>query len=154
MDNLKKFKVTSLGEVTFTDAPSAASIREDLQRMGCYESDTVIEEVDPANPETMSRSPMPPVKQPKAEVTYFTMPNGDKLKEENGVMYNLQWKFLHKAALIERLGCDDVKIPECNGGTGFDVLEWVELKPEEPVKDISDEQYEVEPEIKEIENAS
>lgn len=125
---IKHFRVTSLGEVTFTTAPSIQDLRQDLSSMGCLDAETIIEEVD-ANQQAVERAApkMPPVKPPKAEVSYFTMPNGDKLKEENGVMYMLQWREISIEELAKRAGCEDIKMQTFEE---LEILDWVELKPE------------------------
>lgn len=140
---LKTFKVTNLGEVTFTDAPSRQSIIEDLQRMGCLDKDTIVEEVLPDENGNIDTSPThavlpagsgatagPPADEPK----YFTLPGGQKIKDNNGVLYGLEWKNITVENLISRAGCEDLKIKDPDKTDVSDmvisVLDWVELKPE------------------------
>ncbi len=142
---LKTFKVTNLGEVTFTDAPSRQSIIEDLQRMQCLDKDTLVEEVVPDENGNIDTSPtiamlptnLPdskPVGAPTTEPKYFTMPGGHKIKDDNGVLYGLEWKKITVENLIGRAGCEDLKIegPDKTDSSDMDisVLVWIELKPE------------------------
>lgn len=145
---LKTFAVTSLGETTYTDAPSKQSILEDLQKMGCLESDTVIEEVT----EDQIKNGLPTqerrvVHRPQAEAKIFTLPGGQKIKDDGGVMYALEWRAISAEDLIERLACDDIKIdgPDSTSIKDMDIsiLDWVKLEPEGEKEDAVEQNNDV-----------
>lgn len=141
---LKYFKITSLGESTFEWAPSKASILQDLQRAGALEKDTIIEEVTPAQAveEIQQKlSPQAPIRQDpapqtKAEPKFFTLPGGQKIKDDNGVLYSLEWRDYTRRQVLERMGCEDIKFPDdCDT---LPVLDWVKLEQEEGKEDASE----------------
>lgn len=134
---LKYFKITSLGESTFEWAPSKASILQDLQRAGALEKDTVIEEVteeQAIEEKQIKLAPLPanlphnqtPVIKP--EPKFFTLPGGQKIKDDNGVLYSLEWRDYTRRQVLERMGCEDIKFPDDHDTLA--VLDWVELEQE------------------------
>ena len=131
--NIKYFKITSLGESTFEWAPSRASILQDLQRAGALESDTIIEEVTEEQINVENKVMTTQVQQsviqtPKLEPKFFTLPGGQKIKDDNGVLYSLEWRDYTRRQIIEGMGCEDIKLQE-----GYDtiaVLDWVKLEQE------------------------
>lgn len=130
---LKYFKITSLGESTFEWAPSKASILQDLQRAGALESDTVVEEVTEEQAVAEKKAAVAPVQQaatptPKSEPKFFTLPGGQKIKEDGGVMYSLEWRDYTRRQILESMGCEDIKFPE--GCDTLAVLDWVKLEQE------------------------
>lgn len=138
---LKYFRITSLGDTCYEYAPSRQSILEDLQRAGVYDKDTIVEEVteEQAQSErsgvavTTAVPDMPP---PENEVSkIFTLPGGQKVKDENGTLYGLEWTECTKGMILKRIGCEDIEFPKET--TTLKILDWVELKPEGKEEDAS-----------------
>lgn len=145
----KLFRIYSLGDVTYEYAPSRASILEDLQRTGAIEKNTSVEEISeadaraeiaatkngatpaPAAADTLAGAtaiaPAGPADRPK-EAKIFTLPDGQKVKDENGILFGLEWREYTKRDVMERVGCEDLEFPE--GVQTLKILDWVELKPE------------------------
>lgn len=133
---LKTFKVTNLCDVTFTDAPSRQSIIEDLQRMGCLDKDTIVEEYTEGSSTVEQSNSAPRPTMPAGNIPkIFTMPGGQKIKDDNGTLYGLEWTPITAAELAKRAGCENLKILGPDGiltsDVDMSVLDWVKLKPEE-----------------------
>jgi len=148
---LKYFRVTSLGDVNYDWAPSRQSIIEDMQRMGCLDKDTIVEEVDPKNPTANEKSAVPNipslVKPPEEKIEkIFSLPGGQKLKEGiDGKLYSLEWREVSLRELIERCGCEDIEI-NTDPDTNHKMLDWYELKEEkkeEPKGEVNEDKTDI-----------
>lgn len=130
MNKLKLFKITSLGESTNEWAPSKQSILEDLQRCGALDKDTIVEEItQKVDVPTSDVISAPFAKDSSANTAkIFTLPGGQKVKDDNGVLYGLEWIEFTKRDILDRLQCEDIEFPD--GVTTIKILDWVELKPE------------------------
>jgi len=133
---LKYFKVISLGETTYTWAPSRQSLMEDFQRMGVLDKETVVEEADPAaKPEKTQVAQLVHHENPKTAVEkIFTIPGGKKLKiDAEGRHYSLEWYDISIEDLIKRAGCQDLEVPKSDDP--IRMMDWVELEVETEEED-------------------
>jgi hypothetical protein len=136
---LSYFKVTSLGEVSYTWAPSRQSILEDMQRMGIA-SDCTVEEADPGDKSAIALAQGPaqgPAQAPApvADVKIMTLPGGQKIKIENGEHYTLEWKEVSVQDLIDLLGCIDIRLPKFKEDLPIEIFDWIKLEEDEKTPD-------------------